>query len=225
MRTLALVVLGLASSARAQPSVTVAVGRSQADALAVRADVGAEVRPGLRLSLSAEGGSVRARYVSGFAFSDGSTAALRGLATVRLGETSGLQADLVLGAGVRTERPGDEALGSATPGNEGLGNGTAFVGHVGVLVHLPLDARTRLLSGFTIPVEFELAPEGFFDHQGSEFHAGIARSLGSRTALVIHGAAGPGAGGDGDTVKFLWRGSAGLRFSLGRRAPDLVVDP
>jgi hypothetical protein len=197
---------------RGQTILDVSAGASKQDRVAVnlalRRQFGERFRGGLELQAAAPA----YRFISakpireGYAFSASLPLAWR------LAQEGPLRLDLFL-------RPGLRVQGVIDPdGNDqrdSILSSRALIFEPGLLLTFEASERLRLMSGVSFPLSYEVQPSALFENNVTALHGGLGWQAAPRTQLFVKALAGPAAGGDGDTQKFMASFQAGLRFSFG----------
>lgn len=104
---------------------------------------------------------------------------------------------------------------------------TALFLDPGLLVSIRATDRLQLQSGVTLPIFYEVSPNALLENSFTTVLGGLSYALSEKKVFFAKALMGGGAGGDGDTQKFVWSVQAGLRFSLGksRSTSSPVVEP
>lgn len=203
-------ILDLSAGASAQDRV--------AGNVAIRRQLGERFRGGLELQLAAP----RYRFISAKPIREGYALSASLPLAWRLREEGPLRLDLFL-------RPGLRMQGILDPdGNDqrdSILSSTALIFEPGLLLSFAASERLRLMSGVSFPLFYELRPAALFENNVTALHGGLSWRAGPGTLLFVKALAGPAAGGDGDTQKFVQSFQVGLRFTFGKKTAATPLEP
>lgn len=210
--------------ASAQTLLDLSVGTSRQDNIftniALRRQFSERFRAGVELQIAAP----RYRFISGKAITEGYAYTIAVPLLWNVYDQDRIRLDVYGRAGLRQQ-------GIIDPdGNDRRDvrlNSTALVIDPGLLVSVRVTDKLQVQSGVTFPLFFEVSPGSLFENNITTVLAGVSYQVSDRTVFFVKTLAGPAAGGDGDTQKFVWSVQTGLRFSLGTRRStrSLIVEP
>ena len=208
----------------AQTLLDLSVGTSRQDNIfanmALRRQFSERFRAGVELQIAAP----RYRFIGGKAITEGYAYTIAVPLLWKVYDRDRIRLDVYGRAGVRQQ-------GIIDPdGNDRRDvqlNSTALVIDPGLLVSVRVTDKLQAQSGVTFPLFFEVSPNSLFENNISTILAGLSYRVSDRKVFFVKTLAGPAAGGDGDTQKFVWSVQTGLRFSLGTRRSthSLIMEP
>jgi hypothetical protein len=210
-----------AVAVRAQVLVDVTLGTSKSDYSYGTLGVSWQPSDTWRLGASVQNSDYRYRFIDARQVSNGYAGTVRLLAAARIAENENLRFDFFVKPGVRFILAPDEAQKIE---NYSFENSTALVLDPGFLVTLKYWDKLWLHTGVNLHMAAQIRPEFIFEQYPSGYLvAGGSYALGEKWTLMAQGTAGPTVGAGGDTEKFFWQTSIGLRYSLnGNRVSNLL---
>ncbi len=208
-----LLLLAPALSVRAQVMIDLTYGGSKSDYLFTTVSLNWQASDTWRFGASIQNSDYRYRFIDARQVSNGYAGTFRLLAAARLAENEVLRLDGYLKPGFRfIAAPDDDPQEFE---NYEFRNSSAVVLDPGLLVTLKYWEKLWLHTGVNLHMAAQIRPEAILEQYPSSFlMAGGSYALGRRWTLMAQAMAGPASGAGGDTEKFYWETSIGLRFSL-----------
>ena len=187
-----------------------------ADNFAATGGIEGRIRlPHAQLSLRAEGGRARDAFVAGYAVEDAALSRVTFETRLPAGTVGAARFGVHLSAGGRFARGG--------VGNAPEGPSRALELGLGLIATIPVRSRGAFRAGVLVPFSLEIAPEVVNDVQGALLTLGGAVALGDRLWLQGQIDTGGIFGADGDSGKFLFRGTLTIRGLFGSTTRDWLT--
>jgi len=219
-----LLALGLimTSSLSAQSLLSDAnAGRSMADHVFGQVALRWQANDAFRLGFEVEGASFRDRFLAARLVHDGAVWTFSVPMNMRILARGRLRADGYLRGGYRVL----QSPFGVTAAQYDQSQAITFA--PGLIVSYQTIPRLWVQTGLMVPFTYEFDPEPLWEQQQSyQILAGLSYRLHDRIILLAQSPFGPSYGGDGDTAKFLWTLSGGLRFVFGETSGShMLLDP
>ncbi|MBC7867460.1 MAG: hypothetical protein H7X88_07990 [Gloeobacteraceae cyanobacterium ES-bin-316] len=222
--TLLILILAGFSIAKAQTMADFTVGSSKQDKAFVNIALRKQFSDKFRAGIELQTGSVNYRFISSKLINKGISTTLSFPVSLKLYQKEKLRLDFYTRIGVRFQSV--SAQNEAKNKLEG-NSSTGFNFEPGLVATLLLSDQLNIQSGFTLPNVFEVSPTFLFENNVTNLFLNVNQRISEKSIFLLKLNAGPAAGADGDTQKFIWSAQAGLRFSVGKGSTknNLVPDP
>ncbi|MEZ4376389.1 MAG: hypothetical protein R3B07_36625 [Polyangiaceae bacterium] len=173
----------------------------------------------LQLGAAVRASRSREAFFAGYAVDDATNYAGEAQLLVPLHEQGPLLMQFRAGVGARLSTTSDDTLlERGAPGDQV----TALTTHVGLRGTLRLGDAGRAHLGMSLPVSYQVDPEGNLDQVGTVLEGGGALRLSGQWWLTANLEVGGLFGSDGDAGKALTQGTLGVRTLLDGADPDLA---
>jgi len=200
---------------QAQTDLDLTFGASKSDYNVTTLRLTRSLNPNLRVGLSYEFSDYRYRFIDARPVSGGFAGTLRLLLVGKLAETGRMRLDGFLKPGYRFI-PIDET--SEQEFNYEFQSSHTITLDPGLIVSLKASEKWIVHTGVNAHMAFQVQPEPLFEQfPSARIILGSSYRLKDKWTAFITTQAGPMSGGSGDTEKFFWMASIGLRYHLGGR--------
>ena len=170
-----------------------------------------------RIGAEFQASDYRYRFIDARAVRNGFAGQFRLLLMGRMAESELLRLDFFAKPGFRYTAAGEE--GEQFFENYDFQNSMALTLDPGILVSIKVRENLNFHTGLNMHTVLQIQPEAILEQYPSSFLlAGASWSPAKRWVLFSKNSVGPAAGASGDTRKFFWESSLGIRFILG--SPD-----
>ena len=178
----------------------------------------------VRLGLEVEGADYRYRFIDARAVTNGAAITGRLLLMAQVAENDLLRLDLFLKPGLRLMTAPDDPEDFEVPPIHEFQDSRALTIDPGSIVTIKASPRWNFHTGFNMHTAFQIAPEALQERlPATILLAGASFSLKDNWVLYSNNQFGPAAGAAGDTEKFFWSTSIGVRFGLKMSRDQLLV--
>ena len=212
----------LPPKAKAQASLDLQLGTSKRDYSFATARLNYQLNGVWRIGAEFQASDYRYRFIDARRIESGYASEVRLFALRRLSGNERIRLDAFTKVGWRSVRVSDDEPQEILYDFQ---NSTALLIDPGLLVTIKAQERLYFHTGMYLPLVFQTTPEPLGEQlQSNCILFGGSYALGERWAVLATGFTGATFGGEGDTEKYLWQTSVGIRFSLGSsQEPSLVV--
>lgn len=198
-----------------QASIQFNYGASKADynfwTLSVSHELGSKIRVGLEFEAS----DYRYRFIDARAVSNGFAGTGRLLFMGKLAESELLRLDFFVKPGLRFIQAPDDPEDFDFPTNYNFQNSFALTLDPGFLIQIKALDRLNFHTGMNLHTALQVDPEALLERfPATIVLAGASFAFKDRWVLFSNNMFGPAAGASGDTEKFFWSTSIGVRFSF-----------
>lgn len=208
----------------AQMMADFTIGTSKQDKAFVNIAFRKQFSDKFRAGVELQTGAVNYRFISSKRISEGISNTLSFPASLRIYQKEKLRLDFYTRIGLRFQSVSSHnQLKNKLESN----SSTGFNFEPGLVATLLLSDQLNVQSGFTLPNVFEVSPTFVFENNVTNLFLNINKRVSEKSIFLVKFNAGPAAGADGDTQKFIWSVQAGLRLSVGKSNAknNLIPDP
>lgn len=225
MKQLLLLLLAFVSAqtTHAQTALDFQYGSSKADYNSWTLRGSTDFKSRWRFGIEAQASDYRHRFIDARLVSDGFAAQFRLLASACIADNGRLRLDAFFKPGLRFIQASDEPQAIE---NYTFKNSFAITFEPGLLVTWRPHNRFAFHSGLNMRTVLQRRPEPILEQMPSGLILfGGSFGLAERWTVFATGHAGSMSGAGGDTEKFGWEGSLGLRFALktNEKRDDLLI--
>lgn len=203
------------SSLFAQTTIQFGYGTSKADynfwTLGFSQKLGSKYRVGLEFEAS----DYRYRFIDARAVSNGFAGTARLLFMGKISENELLRLDFFVKPGLRFMQAPDDPDDFEYPTNYEFENSLALTLNPGFIIQIKASDRLNFHTGVNFHTAFQVDPEFIFERfPATAVLGGASWAFKNNWVLFSNNVIGPAAGASGDTEKFFWSASLGVRFSF-----------
>ncbi len=203
----------LAWAANAQVMVDLQTGTSKSDYSFGTLGLSWQATDAWRFGVSLQNSDYRYRFIDARKVSNGYAGTYSLLAAGRIAENDVFRFDFFFKPGIRIMSSPDED--PEKPFLYDFKPSTALVLDPGFLVTMKYWNRLWLHTGINLHTVAQIKPTALLEQYPSSFlMAGASYQAGKHWTILAQAMAGPASGAGGDTEKFFWQTSVGLRYTL-----------